>query len=211
MACSTDDAIGEIVNRRASAGSRATTPTEANAERIRDGWYWTGDLAYRDEAGFFYFAGGAATGCGSTPRTSPPGRSNGCWSASRGVAAVAVYAVPTRVGGPGDGGVRDAARTASSTPTDFAAFLGSQPDLGTKWSPRSSGSRGLPQTASGKVTKDPCGRRAVAGGGAVFRRAGAGMAFVPMGDPDVKALRAELRRQRPRGPWSMADGDRPAG
>ena len=30
---------------------------EAELARLRNGWYWTGDLAYRDEAGFFYFAG----------------------------------------------------------------------------------------------------------------------------------------------------------
>ena len=30
---------------------------EAETARLREGWYWTGDLAYRDDAGFFYFAG----------------------------------------------------------------------------------------------------------------------------------------------------------
>jgi fatty-acyl-CoA synthase len=30
---------------------------DAERARLREGWYWTGDLAYRDEAGFFYFAG----------------------------------------------------------------------------------------------------------------------------------------------------------
>ena len=30
---------------------------EADAARVRNGWYWTGDLAYRDADGFFWFAG----------------------------------------------------------------------------------------------------------------------------------------------------------
>ena len=30
---------------------------EAEAERTRNGWYWSGDLVYRDEDGVFYFAG----------------------------------------------------------------------------------------------------------------------------------------------------------
>ena len=53
------EAIGELVGRnRGSAASRATTTNaEADAERTRNGWYWSGDLAYRDEDGVFYFAG----------------------------------------------------------------------------------------------------------------------------------------------------------
>ena len=38
--------------------SRATTTTtRPTIERTRSGWYWSGDLAYRDEAGVFFFAG----------------------------------------------------------------------------------------------------------------------------------------------------------
>ena len=53
-----DEAIGEIVNRgRAANFEGYYKNAEGDAERVHAGWYWTGDLAYRDEAGFFYFAG----------------------------------------------------------------------------------------------------------------------------------------------------------
>ncbi len=29
-------------------------------ERTREGWYWSGDLGYRDESGVFWFAGRTA-------------------------------------------------------------------------------------------------------------------------------------------------------
>ena len=51
-------AIGEIVNRSGSGRFEGYyRDPEATAHRIRNGWYWTGDLAYRDADGFFYFAG----------------------------------------------------------------------------------------------------------------------------------------------------------
>ncbi len=52
------DALGEIVRR--DAGTRFEgyyKNTEATAARLRNGWYWSGDLAYRDGEGTFYFAG----------------------------------------------------------------------------------------------------------------------------------------------------------
>ena len=57
--CSTpSEAIGEIVNKGGLAAFEGYySNDEANAERTRGGWYWTGDLGYRDEQGFFYFAG----------------------------------------------------------------------------------------------------------------------------------------------------------
>ncbi|GIU90496.1 MAG: hypothetical protein KatS3mg010_1595 [Acidimicrobiia bacterium] len=53
-----DEAIGEIVNVEGPGAFEGYyNNDEANAERLRGGMYWTGDLGYRDEQGWFYFAG----------------------------------------------------------------------------------------------------------------------------------------------------------
>ena len=47
-----------MVNVKGSGGFEGYYKNdEANAERMRGGMYWTGDLGYRDDDGFFYFAG----------------------------------------------------------------------------------------------------------------------------------------------------------
>src|SRR5581483_3755598 len=52
------EAIGEIVNKAGAAGFEGYyNNAEAEEARTRNGWYWSGDLGYRDEDGFFYFAG----------------------------------------------------------------------------------------------------------------------------------------------------------
>jgi fatty-acyl-CoA synthase len=55
------EAIGEIVGRDVlSSFEGYYANPEADAERSRNGWYWTGDLGYRDDDGTFYFAGRTA-------------------------------------------------------------------------------------------------------------------------------------------------------
>ncbi len=54
------EAIGEIVGRNVVDRFEGYYRNpEAEAERTRNGWYWSGDLGYRDDANVFYFAGRA--------------------------------------------------------------------------------------------------------------------------------------------------------
>ena len=72
---------------------------EATAERSRNGWYWSGDLGYRDADGVFYFAGRTADWIrvdGENFAAAPIERILG---RHPDVAAVAVYAVPDPVTG----------------------------------------------------------------------------------------------------------------
>ena len=51
-------AIGEIVETEPTSGFEGYYKNEeATQARFRDGWYWSGDLAYRDADGWLYFAG----------------------------------------------------------------------------------------------------------------------------------------------------------
>jgi fatty-acyl-CoA synthase len=77
-------AIGEIVNGTRGTFEGYWNNPEADDERLRDGAYWTGDLAYRDAEGYFYLPDEARTGSASTVRTSPAHRWSASWRGSRG-------------------------------------------------------------------------------------------------------------------------------
>jgi fatty-acyl-CoA synthase len=190
-------AIGEIVNRAGIGRFEGYyADPDASAARTRDGWYWTGDLAYRDEAGFFYFAGRRGDWMRVDSENLTAGPIERVLVRFDHVATVAVYSVADPRSGDQVMAAFEMLPGRTFDPEQLSVFLASQPDLGTKWVPsfvRISGA--LPQTASGKVTKDPL--RAEGwwrGSDPVFRRRGASLAFVPMDARDRDELRAELRR-----------------
>ncbi len=151
------EAIGEIVNRSGRGKFEGYYQREdAERERLRRGWYWTGDLGYVDEDGFFYFAGRNGDWLRVDSENFAAGPVEAVLSRNPDLSVVAVYPVPDTVSGAGDQ-VMAAVEMAPGTtfdPAAFAAWLAAQPDLGPKWIPRYVRvSDSLPQTATGKVTK----------------------------------------------------------
>ncbi|MGH9014319.1 MAG: AMP-binding protein [Acidimicrobiia bacterium] len=150
-----DEAIGEIVNTQGAAGFEGYYKNdEANAARVREGLYWTGDLGYRDEVGYFYFAGRDFEWLrvdGENFAAAPVER---ILARQPDVVLAAVYAVPDPDVGDRVMAALQLRPGASFDPEGFVAFLAAQPDLGTKWAPRFVRvSEALPVTETSKVLK----------------------------------------------------------
>jgi len=151
------EATGEIVNRSGPGKFEGYyNSPEAESERTRNGWYWTGDLAYRDAEGFFFFAGRRGDWLRVDSENFAAGPVETVLCRHPDVSVVAVYAVPDTTTGVGDQVMAavELRPGASFDPDGFARWLADQPDLGTKWAPRFVRvTAELPQTATGKVTK----------------------------------------------------------
>jgi fatty-acyl-CoA synthase len=151
------EAIGEIVRRDPKLVFEGYYKNdEATAERNRNGWYWSGDLGYRDADGVFYFAGRSADWIrvdGENFAAAPVERILGRYPD---VAGVAVYGVPDPVTGDQVMAALELRPGRGFDPERFAAFLDEQRDLGTKWAPRFVRVvDALPVTGADKVAKLP--------------------------------------------------------
>ncbi|KND40991.1 long-chain-fatty-acid--CoA ligase [Streptomyces stelliscabiei] len=125
-------AIGELVNRGPNPFEGYWRNPEADAARRHDGWYWTGDLFYRDPDGFLYFAGRTDDRLRVDSENLAAAVIENILARYEGAEAVAVYAVPDPVAGD----QVMATIAGDFDPDGFAEFLVSQPDLGTKMTPR---------------------------------------------------------------------------
>jgi fatty-acyl-CoA synthase len=135
--CNPTEAIGEIVRRDGGARFEGYyANNEANAARTRNGWYWSGDLGYRDADGVFYFAGRDVDWIrvdGENFAAAPIER---ILERHPSIAGAAVVGVPDPVTGDQVLGVVELVDGGAFDPDEFAAFLAEQRDLGTKWAPR---------------------------------------------------------------------------
>jgi steroid-22-oyl-CoA synthetase len=184
------EAIGEIVSRGAAARFEGYyNNPQASRDRLRDGDYWTGDLGYRDARGFFWFAGRTADWLRVDSENFAAAPVEQILGRFPGVTAAAVYAVPDPVTG-------DQVMAALEVPGGefdpgaFGSFLGAQPDLGTKQSPRLIRiTASLPETATHKVSKPALRRLLWHGEDPVYERAGAHYVLMTAGRK--RALEAE--------------------
>jgi fatty-acyl-CoA synthase len=168
-----DEAVGEIVETAPTDGFEGYYNNEdATRARFHNGWYWSGDLAYRDADGWLYFAGRSddwlrvdGENFAAAPVEAIIGRHPD-------VRSLSVYAVP-------DDPVGDRVMVALELrdgvefdPAAFDAFLTEQPDLGPKWMPSFVRvTEELPKLASMKVDKQRLRRDAWRADNVYWRRA----------------------------------------
>jgi fatty-acyl-CoA synthase len=131
----TEQATGEIVNAGGGTFEGYWNNDEANKERLRDGAYWTGDLAYRDENGFFYFAGRSADWMRVDGENFAGAPIERIIMRHPDVILAAVYGVPDPDMGDRVMAAVQLCPDANFDITEFAAYLRSQSDLGSKWLP----------------------------------------------------------------------------
>lgn len=188
------EAIGEIVNKIGVPWFEGYyNNDEANNQRTRNGWFWTGDLGYHDAEGFFYFAGRDADWIrvdGENFASAPVER---ILMRDPTVVMAAVYAVPDALAGDQVMAALELLPGVKFDPVQFAEFLSRQDDLGTKWVPRYVRiTTDMPLTGSHKLTKQSFRKERWECDEPVFWRAGRDISFEPLSPTDLKSIRAEF-------------------
>lgn len=151
------ECIGEIVHLGGGSNFEGYyNNPEASVDRVRNGWYWTGDLGYRDSEGFFYFAGRSADWLRVDSENFAAAPVENIIARFPGIVMCAVYPVPDPVTGDIVMAAIEMAAGHEFDATSFDAFLAEQRDLGTKWSPQIVRiTSSMPLTANNKVHKPP--------------------------------------------------------
>ena len=162
--------VGELVNVRGRGQFRGYyKDADAEAQRMTGGGYHSGDLAYRDEAGFVYFAGRLGDWMrvdGENLGTAPIERVLMRYPA---VTEVAVYGIPDDVGDRVMAALVLPEQTAFDVEA-FKQFLCEQGDLGPKqWPSYVRIASALPRTETFKVLKRHLAAEALDCGDPVFR------------------------------------------
>lgn len=188
------EAVGQLVAIGGAAAFEGYWRNpEATADRVRGADFWSGDLAYRDEQGFFWFAGRSSDWLRVDSENFAAAPVERLVQRMPGVLSAVVYAVPDPSTGDQVMCAVEPEPGATFDPVAFGAFLAEQPDLGAKWWPRFVRVTGrIPLTASNKVDKAPLRAAAWAGDDPVYVRVGRTAEYVPLDDAGRKQIEADF-------------------
>ncbi|MBK5307011.1 MAG: AMP-binding protein [Frankiaceae bacterium] len=186
-----DEAVGELVNMDGVGGFEGYWDAEEDtAARGRDGRYWSGDLGYRDDDGFLYFAGRSLDRLRVGGENFPAAPVARLLTRHPDVVEAVVYAVPDPVAG--DQVMAAVVPAEGFDPERFAHWVAQQPDCSPQWVPRFV--RVVPdppRTPTGKiVTRALAAQRWEAQD--LWCRDGADLILRPFTSADVVALQAEF-------------------
>jgi fatty-acyl-CoA synthase len=150
-----DDCVGEIVNTQGVGPFEGYyNNPDATAKTTRNGWYWSGDLGYKDERGYLYFAGRNADWIRVDGENFPAGPIEEALRRGPGVVLAAVYGVPDDQAGDQVMAGLVLRDDAAFDPGAFASFVDAQPNIGPKWRPRYVRVlREVPTTGTNKIVK----------------------------------------------------------
>ncbi len=150
-----EECVGEIVNTQGVGPFEGYyNNDDATAKTTRLGWYWSGDLGYKDTAGFLYFAGRNADWIRVDGENFPAGPIEEALRKAPGVVLATVYGVPDDQAGDQTMAGLVLSDPDAFDPIGFARWLDAQEAIGPKWRPRYVRVlRDPPTTGTNKIVK----------------------------------------------------------
>lgn len=185
-----DEAVGELVNTRGAVMFEGYWNNEdASNKRVRKGYYWSGDLAYRDANDMIYFAGRDSEWLrvdGENIAVTPIER---VINRHPDVMLSGVYAVPDDVVGDNVMVALQLHQGAEFSPAEFITFLNNQSDFGTKWLPRYIRiDKALPVTPTNKIIKRELSKQRWQAPVPVWGQLERNGAYVLIGNAEIQAI-----------------------
>ncbi|MDQ1520965.1 MAG: fatty-acyl-CoA synthase, partial [Actinomycetota bacterium] len=150
-----EECVGEIVNTAGVGPFEGYyNNAEATEKTTRFGWYWSGDLGYKDADGYLYFAGRNADWIRVDGENFPAAPIEEALRSAPGVVLAAVYGVPDDQAGDQVMAALVLREDAIFDPGGFAKWLDAHDAIGPKWRPRYVRVlRDPPTTGTNKIVK----------------------------------------------------------
>jgi fatty-acyl-CoA synthase len=150
-----EECVGENVNTQGYGPFEGYYDNgDATSKTTRFGWYWSGDLGYKDAQGFLYFAGRNADWIRVDGENFPAGPIEDTLRKAPGVVIAAAYGVPDDQAGDQVMAGLVVTDEATFDLDAFARWLDGQESIGPKWRPRYVRIlRDPPTTGTNKIVK----------------------------------------------------------